>query len=84
MCKIAKNKLLAERYTSVYRKRDSLGLSGKESICQCRRLRFDPWVRKILSRRKWQPTPVFLPGKFDGQRSLADYSPWGRRRFGHN
>ena len=29
--------------------------------------------------RKWQPTPVFLPGKSQGQRSLADYSPWGRR-----
>ena len=29
-------------------------------------------------RGKWQPTPVFLPGKSHGQRSLADYSPWGR------
>ena len=36
--------------------------SGKEPICQCRRLRFDPWVRKIPWRRKWQPTPAFLPG----------------------
>ena len=33
-------------------------------------------VRKIPWRRKWQPTPVFLPGEFHGQRSLADYSPW--------
>jgi len=32
---------------------------------------------KIPWRRKWQPTPVFLPGKFHGQRSLAGYSPWG-------
>ena len=32
---------------------------------------FDPWVRKIPWRRKWQPTPVFLPGKSHGQRSLA-------------
>ena len=31
----------------------------------------DPW------RRKWQPTPVFLPGKPHGQRSLVGYSPWG-------
>ena len=31
-----------------------------------------------LERRKWQPAPVFLPGKSHGQRSLADYSPWGR------
>ena len=47
----------------------------KESACQCRRHRFNPWVRKILRRRKWQPTPVFLPGKCHGQRSLAGYSP---------
>ena len=37
-------------------------LGGKESACQCRRPGFDPWVRKIPWRRKWQPTPVFLPG----------------------
>ena len=35
---------------------------------------FDPWVRKIPWRRKWQPTPVFLPGESHGQRSLAGYS----------
>ena len=38
---------------------------------------FDPWVGKITWRRQWQPTPVFLPGEFQGQRSLAGYSPWG-------
>ena len=56
------------------------GTSGKEPFCQCRRCKryeFNPWVRKILWRRKWQPTPVFLPGKFHGQRSLVGYSPWG-------
>ena len=37
----------------------------------------DPWVRKIPWSRKWQPTPVLLPGKFPGQRSLADCRPWG-------
>ena len=42
-----------------------------------RRLRFDPWVRKIPWRRKWQPPPVFLPGESHGQRSLAGCSPWG-------
>ena len=55
-------------------------LSSKESACQCRRhrrCRFNPWVRKIPWRRKWQPTPVFLPGKFHRQRTLAGYSPWG-------
>ena len=41
---------------------------------QCRRPAFDPWVGKIPWRRKWQPTPVFLPGKSHGQRSLAGYS----------
>ena len=45
-------------------------LSGKESTCQCRRRDFDPWVRKISWRRKWQPTPVFLLGKSHGQRKL--------------
>ena len=38
---------------------------------------FDPWVRKMPWRRKWPHTPVFLPGEFHGQRSLAGYSPWG-------
>ena len=47
-------------------------------IClQCRRPGFDPWVRKIPWRRKWQNTPAFLPGKSHGQRNLEDYSPWG-------
>ena len=54
-------------------------LSGKESAYQCRRCEFDPWVRKIPWRRKWQPTLVFLPGKSHGQRSLVAYSPWGLR-----
>ena len=43
---------------------------------RCRRHRFNPWVWKIPWRRKWQPTPVFLPGKSHGQRSLVGYSPW--------
>ena len=41
------------------------------------RCRFKPCVRKIPWRRKWQPTPVFLPGKFHGERSLVGYSSWG-------
>ena len=53
--------------------------SGKESTCQCRRRGFYPWVGKIPWRRKWQPTPVFLPGKSHGQRGLVGYSPWGHR-----
>ena len=54
--------------------------SGEESACQCRRRKrceLDPSVGKIPWSRTWQPTPVFLPGKFHGQRRLAGYSPWG-------
>ena len=54
--------------------------SGKETACQCRRCKrqgFNPWVREIPWGRKWQPTPVFLPGKSHGQRSLEGYSPCG-------
>ena len=59
-------------------------LSGKESACQCRRCKrcgFSPWVGKIPWRRQWQPTPVFLPRKFHGQRSLAGCSPWGNKKL---
>ena len=45
-----------------------------------RRCGFDPWVRKIPWRRKWHPTPVFLPGESHGQRSLSGYSPWGPQK----
>ena len=52
-------------------------LSGKESVCQCRRCRryrLDPWVGKIPWRKEWLPTPVFLPEEFHGQRSLEGWS----------
>ena len=58
------------------------GARGKEPTCQCRRRKrhgFNPWVRKIPWRRKWQPTPIYLPGKSHGQRSLVGYSPWGSK-----
>ena len=51
--------------------------SGRDSDCQWRKLRFNPWVKEILWRNRWQPTLVFLPGKSSGPRSLAGYSPWG-------
>ena len=54
-------------------------LSGKESAYNAGDPRFDPWVRKIPWRGEWQPTPVFLPEKSHGQKSLVGYSPWGRR-----
>ena len=47
----------------------------------CIHLRLSPWIRKIPWRRKWQPTPVFLPGKSHGLRSLLGYSPWGRKEL---
>ena len=51
-------------------------------IClQCRRPGFSPWIGKIpwrRWRRQWHPTPVLLPGKSHGQRSLVGCSPWGR------
>ena len=56
--------------------------SGKESTCQCRRRKkymFDPWVGTIPWSRKWQPTPVLLPGKSHGQRSLAGCNPWDHK-----
>ena len=59
-------------------------LSGKEPTRQCRSYRFDPWVGKIPWRRIWQPTPVFLPGEFHGQRSLAGYGPWGCKSTGRD
>ena len=60
--------------------------SSRESDCQCRRHRkcgFDLWVSKIPWRRKWQPTPIFLPGESQGQRIPAGYGPWNCR-VGHN
>ena len=56
--------------------------SCKESACQCRGCKkygFYPWVRKVPWGRKWQPTPVFLLGKFHGQRILVGYSPWNHK-----
>ena len=45
----------------------------------CKRPGFYLRVRKIPWRKQWQPTPVFLPGEFHRQRSLAGYSPWGHK-----
>ena len=44
-----------------------------------KRCEFNPWVRRILWRRKWQPTPIFLPRQFYGWRVLIGYSPWSHR-----
>ena len=59
------------------------GSDGKASAYNaylaCGRHGFNPWVRKISRRRKWQPTPVFLPGKSHGWWNLVGCSPWGRK-----
>ena len=78
----------AEKTLDLISLKVSLGLrlprwcSGKESTYQCRRCNrhmFDPWIGKITWRSKWQPTLVFLPGKFHGQRNQAGNSPWGHK-----
>ena len=57
--------------------------SGKVNQCRkCRKGEFDPWVGKIPWRRKWQPTPVLLPGKSHGQSSLVGCGPWGCKKLG--
>ena len=50
-------------------------LSNKQSSYLGRRHGFNPWVRKFPCRKKWKPTPVFLPRKSHRQRSLVGYSP---------
>ena len=64
------------------------GFSGRESTCQCmrcKRLGFDPWVRKIHWSRKWQPTPVLLPGEFHRQRNLmGSWQFMESKRVGHD
>ena len=60
------------------------GSDGKESTCNAG----DPGLihgsGRPSQRRKWQPTPVLLPGISHGQRSLEGYSPWGSHRVGHD
>ena len=59
-------------------------LSGKISTCQCRRHGFDSWVRKIPWRRKWQPTPVFLPGKNPIDKDPGRLQSIGSQEVRHN
>ena len=68
----------------LYSSRETSRTGGKTPACQCKRHKrcgFNPWVRKIPWRRKWQPNPVLLPGKFRGQRSLVSYRPWGCKEW---
>ena len=62
----------------------ALHLGPGGSACRYRRHNscgFDPWFGKTPWRRKWQPTPVFLPKKSHGWRSLTDYSPWDHKEL---
>ena len=59
--------------------RGRIAVSFGKICLQSGRPGFDPMVLKIPWRRKWQPTPVFLLGKFHGQRSLVGYNPWGHK-----
>ena len=54
------------------------------SLHGCRRRGFNPLVGKIPWRKKWQPTPISLHGKYHGQRSLMGYSLWGHKTVGHS
>ena len=61
-------------------------LSDKEPVCQCKRgkrLRFDPWVRKIPWRREWQPTPVFFLENAMGRGAWRTPAHIGPQRAGH-
>ena len=71
-------KSITETQTAVLEVRNAISSQVARRQCSGRGgRRFKPCVGKIPWRRKWQPTPVFLPGKFHGQRSLAGYSLWG-------
>ena len=65
----------------IYRKWGFLGGSVVKNPLANRRHGLNSWVRKICWRRAWQPTLVFLPEKFHGQRSLVGCSPWGHKEL---
>ena len=68
--------ILSPFYLLLYSLTHTSGASGKESACDARDMVLIPVSGRFLWRRKWQPTPVFLPGKFHGQRSPVGYRPW--------
>ena len=60
---------------------DGASLLAQRIHLQCRGHKSNRWIRKSTRSRKWQLTPVFLPGKSHGQRSLAGYSSWGHKKL---
>ena len=74
-------KYLRKRYVILILQRCSSLVTQMVICLQCGTSGFSLWVGKIVWRREWQPTPVFSPGESHGQRSLAGYSPWGRKEL---
>ena len=66
----------------------SLVAQQVKNLLQCKKPRFDPWAQKILWRREWLPTPVFLPGKFNVHPENKDHGIWSHHfmanRWGNN
>ena len=65
-------------------KLDFLGDLEVKNLPEMSRHELNLWVRHIPWRRKWQPTPVLLPGKSHGQETLVGYSPWSHKRVGYD
>ena len=83
---LSRVRLFVTPWIVAYQAPPSMGFSRQEYWSgvplpspQCRRAVFNPWVRKIPWRRAWQLIPVYLPGKFHGERGLVGYSSWGRK-----
>ena len=56
------------------------GSDSKKKVCLLmQKIRVQFLGREDPLEREWQPTPVFFPGEFHGQRSLAGYRPWGHK-----
>ena len=68
---------------SVYVSHFPDGSDGKDSACQCRRCKFNPWIGKLPWRRKWQPTPVFLPGESPWAEEPGGLQSMGSQRVRH-
>ena len=78
---VAKSRSWLSDWTTMKHRELPWWLRSKRICLQCRWPKFNPWVRKILWRREWLPTPVFLPVGFNGQRSLAGCSPWSHKEL---
>ena len=57
------------------------GSDGKESACNAGDQGLIPWLGRSAGKENGNPTPVFLPGEFHGQRNLVGYSPWGHKEL---